>query len=616
MQTWDTRIKQLQKEYGLYFRDTTIEYKEHWLPEIEKIICQKILDIDKSKKLVWAIRGGGNHTERLLEAFKKCKVNLNIKYIIDHKKTKISSSDNFSYISPIDVQKHDINAIIISSHKYRKEMIDELKKSGFSGIIVNIYDLLEKEGIYLDSPYFFKADGRLNYVDIFFERVRYENEIDQLKKEEYLRRLISRYINIRDFVYARKYLKVYSKSFGNKLDTFSAEIENIISEVKYQLSLKQTNDILLFWVDQLQFKDLKEMAYLSDFAEKNISFENSYTQNLQTSTTFKTMFSGKDLLDDNAYLIDVITKDNSNVYAILQENSYDFKYIGWGKNNVYFDGISTYSLEKDNCIFSLNTWKMIIDLLDNNINTLYLSHSFEAHEHHYCGFVSDILFDITNSNYQQFETRYKECIAYIDKQLSFYLPFFQYNCSVIVMSDHGQELENVYKFDENMNTNCEPFKIGRWSENSLHTVMILKSPFLKPKKVNGLFSLVQFSEIITSVIKKQWLVKEKEYVKIQSMPFYDKEGIRKILKTSDYKYGFLAKGIITQNEKYLLYADGHEEYYLHQEEEKDLSKHSEYKNRIKTLRELCGEVDMSLFKIDKYKDALILMEIADQKSIT
>lgn len=88
MQTWDTRIKQLQKEYGLYFRDTTIEYKEHWLPEIEKIICQKILNIDKSKKLVWAIRGGGNHTERLLEAFKRHDVNLSIKYIIDHKKKR------------------------------------------------------------------------------------------------------------------------------------------------------------------------------------------------------------------------------------------------------------------------------------------------------------------------------------------------------------------------------------------------------------------------------------------------------------------------------------------------------------------------------------------------
>lgn len=616
MRTWDNRILQLQKKHGLYFEDTTVEYRENWLPIIENIICKNIKIINENPNLVWAIRGGGSHTERLLETFQRHKINIGIKYIIDNKYQVTFSEKDSLHIFPQDVLKHTIDVIIISSYMYRQEMIDELKAMGYDGIIVNIYEILEKEGIYLDSPYFFNSDGRLFYVDIFYERIRFENTIDQIKKEEYLRRLISRYINIRDFVYTRKYLEVYSEFFGNNLDIFSAEIENVINEIKYQLSLKKTKDILLFWVDQLQYKDLKKMNYLSEVAEKNISFERSYTQNLQTSTTFKTMFSGRDLLDDKAYLIDVITKENSNVYKILQENSYDFKYIGWGKNNVYFEGISNYSLEKDNCILALNTWKMIMDLLDNNKNTMYLSHTFEAHEHHYCGFVTDILFDITKSNFQQFETRYNECIAYIDKQLSFYLPFFQYNCSVIVMSDHGQELENVYKFDENMNPKCEPFKIGRWSENSLHTVMILKTPFLRPRKVKGLFSLVQFSEIITSLIKRQWMVKEKEYVKIQSMPFYNMVGIRKILKTTDYKYGFLVKGIITQKEKYLLYADGHEEYYLNHEEENDLSKCSVYKDRIKELRKICGEVDMSLFKIDKYKNALTLLEISNYQSIT
>ncbi len=487
-------------------------------------------------------------------------------------------------------------------------MIEELRLQGYGDRIFDIYDYLADEEIFCDAAFWESVDPRLFYLKITSIRDKYENECNYTRKELLLRRLISCYLSIRDFYYAKYFLSEYEFTFGKDMNSCIVEIDQLIESIRQMLSKANNKHIVMFWLDQLRYRDVDRMPYLKKFSTDNISFENCYTQNLQTSTTFKMMFSSKDVLDGKAYDIETINENNSTVYNELINHGYDFKYIGWGKNNVYFDGISSYSLDKDNCILPLNIWKVIMDILDNEKNTFYLSHSFETHEHHFCGLMTKSLYDIWDATYEEFVYRYYECVDYIDKQLEFYLDWFGNNTSLIVMSDHGQELENVYLFDEDCNINHKKFKYGRWSEGSLHTVMCVKNLKLGCKRIQGMFSLVQFIEIVHSIIEQKWLVQEKEYVKLQSMPFYSEDGIRKIINAGDLKFAMLVKGVITRKAKYLKYAHGEEELYIDGDEDNNRLLEKKYKELATELRELTGEIDYSIFDNPKYSKAKDLLK--------
>ena len=490
-------------------------------------------------------------------------------------------------------------------------MRNELKCFSDSIEILDIYDYLALNGFFFDGEFYEKIDLRMFYLIINYYQTLYYSGTDDAELN--LRKLISCYLSIRDFVNAFRYIDEYCSRFDRRYDLLKQELYELLQILRKEINKKKQRHIIWLWLDQLRYKDLNNMVFLDEFGEKNIFFEQCYTQNLQTSTTFKMIFSGKDVLDEKAYMLDFIDKENSPLYKKICEYNYDFRYIGWGKNNVYFEDISNYSLEKDNCILPLNIWKTLIDILSNDGTSVYMSHSFESHEHHYCGVMSDGMYNVWEKSFAQFKERYVECINYIDQQLQFYIPYFNENWPIIIMSDHGQELENVYKFDENVNWGKEKYKNGRWSENSLHTVMIVKDNQLSDKKVKGLFSLVNFDEIIISILSREWKVKEKTHIKIQSMPFYSSDGLKKIEDVKDYKYAMLVKGVIFNGYKYLRYASGEEELYLNGNDEENLLIRECNNDLIKKCRELCGEIDFSIFDVPQYAAA---REILSKQKLT
>lgn len=604
----DDLISNLKEEYDLYFEDTELDYLNSSVEIIEALIRSTVIEKCSGKKVI--ICGAGKETERLLENL-EAYTNKNYFEIIGiaDKDTTRNEFMGFPICGWDEIVSRECDVLVISSFKYRNEMVREISELGVSCSVLDVYNELALNGFFFDAPYWHKQDLRLFYLKIWFIRRCYEEATDSHEKEVYLRKLISSYLNIRDFVYCYKYLDEYKKKYGNSLVEFEVKIRQIVTSVIKEINGGTNNHIITFWVDQLRYCDLGNMPFLNGFGKNNIIFERAYTQNLQTSTTFKMMFSGRDVIDEKAYEIDKINKDNSCVYKRLSEKGYDFKYIGWGKNNVYFDGISSYTLEKDNCILPLNIWKAISDIyLSNDTKPVfYLLHSFESHEHHYCGYMTEALYDIHNATFDEFETRYYECIKYIDDELHFYLPLFGSKYSLIVMSDHGQELENVYLFDEDNNFSNQKFKHGRWSENSLHTVMIVKSDYFGKMEVKSLFSLVQFDQLVDSLLENRWNVEKREYIKIQSMPFYALAGIEKIKKANDYKFGMLVKGIVKGELKYLIYADGTEEVYKVGDDSLNVIG-VVGEETLDELRKICGDIDYSIFDNPKYLNARKLLE--------
>jgi hypothetical protein len=113
---------------------------------------------------VIAIRGGGLHTIELLNALGK--TGERVQYIIDKNKDTKSMFYGFNVISPEERALYDIDAIIISSLRYRKEMIAELKQAGEKAEIIDIYDLLEKQGLSLDRGVYERRYSEEDFLDI------------------------------------------------------------------------------------------------------------------------------------------------------------------------------------------------------------------------------------------------------------------------------------------------------------------------------------------------------------------------------------------------------------------------------------------------------------------
>ena len=114
-------------------------------------------------------------------------------------------------------------------------------------------------------------------------------------------------------------------------------------------------------------------------------------------------------------------------------------------------------------------------------------------------------------------------------------------------------------------------------------------------------------EIILSIMSREWKVKEREYVKIQSMPFYSSDGLKKVESVRDYKFAMLVKGIIFNGYKYLRYASGEEELYFNGNDEDNIINKYRNDDVIKKCRTLCGEIDFTIFYIPKYSAARVFL---------
>ena len=130
------------KKHYLRIKD---EEDKKWL-----IISRIITEVVNSG--ITALRGGGVHTEKLLMLLDE-NVRKRIKYIIDYNKECNASYLGAQIILPCEVKKYEVDYIIISSFKYR-----EIWKKEFEGEVrlrvVDIYEELEKKGIFCDRDFF------------------------------------------------------------------------------------------------------------------------------------------------------------------------------------------------------------------------------------------------------------------------------------------------------------------------------------------------------------------------------------------------------------------------------------------------------------------------------
>ena len=173
-------------------------------------------------------------------------------------------------------------------------------------------------------------------------------------------------------------------------------------------------------------------------------------------------------------------------------------------------------------------------------------------------------------------------IAYLDKQLKWYSEFFPQNSLKIYMNDHG----------------------GNFPER-LHARLDINASWIKPRKVDGIFSYSDFHKLMNMLLNKDLNFLDSlflNHAKNQELPFYGK--LQNTI--SDYlpPIAFGYRAVIAKEAIYIKYGDGSEHYYRRN----IISRQRFSMKELEYLRSIVGNNFLDYEKEEKLKLAKHLFE--------
>ena len=504
---------------------------------------------------------------------------------------------------------HDIknsgNVVVIVSYYKRREIKSLLSVYGINA--VSIYDYLFTRGIQLEGNYYdifseeydgcFSEAKTINYKEIdmngifFYDRRCYEIAQDEAVAEMYLARMIFDCIYVKDFMLTRQYIEEYiAKKFtyAERYCQCLSEIEGLLEKIKTALAERNKDDVIIFWLDELEHGDDKEMPFLRSLSDNSIDFENAYTVTPYTHSTAKVLMTGRYTVDDKGY--QQIVDRNCSFIKQIENRGYSFKFYTFLRE--------VDRTVKGKCIYNGNghatlsemCWNVLCDLVDNSAPICSIIHEV-VHTH-----PPYISFGLTQSLYAYIEVPWRipdtnemkirqiqnvESCVYTDKVLKFYNEIIPSQTLKIFMSDHGHSV------------------LDRW-----HTIFRIVQKDIRTLKIKKIFSYINFEKLVLMLVDNKKEIDFDailtDYAYIQDIDVYNKKYLKIILNsnikllTKQFFLGY--KGIITETDQYIRYNDGSVQYMNRNASGKKLTKEREL-----YLSSLVSEYPKNLIEDNKFK---------------
>lgn len=490
---------------------------------------EKIID---PKTIIW---GGGIHSINLLKNTDIINL-LNIKYIVDKNEKLVGKKINgIEIISFERLKEIDFNTFFISSYEYRKEIKEEIEKKFLN---INIVDM-------------YRNNNKYNIITrLKLEDNENDNNID---KSEIVKDIIIAYLAIRDFYNAEKYINEYIKNRYNDyklLNEFLYKLKDLLKEMKYAVNKMNKSNIHFIIIDAIdKYAFDKYMINIKNKFENCIEYENAFCASTYTTESHLCMFVGENLFDKKIYLTKKVNKSNSRFISGLEKRGYSI--CG---NNIRENIRDCF----DNQIGDDNTNNPISKILWENLcyriesgngNKFIYSRAMEYH---------DLVFHSED-----------ETVKYIDEQLIYYMNFTNKNDYIVITSDHGGDSID-----------------GR--ERRIKIPFLIKTPDNITMSKKNLFSMKNIGDEILKILDNNYTEEKNEYIKVERTGIYNESlKIRySILNKERKKYIQAFRVIRTNCEKYIVFADGTEEFYLINDETKNLINDDTYLKEINKMRDL------------------------------
>ena len=358
------------------------------------------------------------------------------------------------------------------------------------------------------------------------------------------------------------------------------------------MKVQNQKDIILYWLDAVSYGDENGMPYLKEMKDKSVVFESAFTNIAYTSSTARAIFLGKRDIDDGVYDVSKFTEENSVVLRFLEKQGYEIKIISGGLSRYFPYSCRSKQFYMD--VFeavSMKLWDMLSNMLLEEKKTFYLVHALEAHS----PFLNS---KMDGSNNVSQEERCQTAELDLDRQLAFYDKFLGGEPLRIYMSDHG--------------------KAGG---QKFHVLFNIYQKKLHPRKIKGMFSLLDFHKVLEQIVAEGCITEEKltrEYVEIGNLDRYAKSEAESILKRRKVleERDFGCKGIIDKEYVYLRNTLGKEQ--LFRRDDMPLCDPllfydcDVYEPQfLEKYRELSGEYPKNMQTADKFKYSGYLYRLYD-----
>lgn len=479
--------------------------------------------------------------------------------------------------------------IIFATYLFREDILRELDT--FNGKVIDVYALLEKQGIKLRAPLNFYQFGLPMVLNYFY--LNYWEAQDERQKESTLHDLLQAALEYKDF---STIMKLYHDN-GGANGSYPVLIETwdksriLLEKIQAKIAARKQKDILAFWTDEISHSDLEYMPGLTARTNHGTFFSRTYTPAPWTHPVLKSIFEKLLPIDGFPKTQDIIRRETSTLIQYLEENDYEFRWISfpiWAMDPQYnIPQIKRYMST------SMIWWQGLQSLLKSPKPCFYIFHFIaESHEPMFAP-------DLVNVNYfrpvtctksrRAMEQR-KASLAYLDQCLMLYDQICETKIRIF-FSDHG-----YYWVDT-----------ASWAEERLHVYCLVLGNSIPTKKVEKYFSYIKFEELV------RWLIEPEKYelddaltdeAFSQDVDYYHETMVhaaKNLIKKGYPKNGIAFRCIRAQNYKYVLNALGEEHYYIIGEDGTETLMPLQDNALRAELQGKCGTYFIDIRKYDKFK---------------
>lgn len=516
----------------------------------------------------------GNHTKMLMADFvyelRK------VKYIIDNNLCN-TKGGGYVFINEDSIEDTKIDGIIISSYKYRNQIKAAIRKNNLKVKYLDIYDVLEQNGISLSAEYY----NASHPYEIYKEINRLKRQLAEYNNPQsacvIYESIIYILIYIKDFVTAKEYAEDFLQiQSSKKMRQIYDDLEQIYNMQLEGMGKISKRNVLMLCIDGLRRRDVLEglMPELWKYIGSMLWFENAYS--ISTSTyeslipaysenlDMRTKYYEKNLIqEEDCRFVKEAIKQDRNIYFYTDAISYI------DSSKIKIKGQAQTASEK--------LWDFLLDAVDEDNGLFYVHLLYESHfsypnpytETEIVAEGTSIFFDFLNKNkggaiMTDYNRQHEDSLKYLDHILA---PLInKLNINMVLYADHGNV---ILKPDMTLQEISYPMLT--FGKELLEVPLAIKSPVQKSGRVSSLVSLADINDIVISLMHaERYQIPDHAYVKAQRSEVYNPD-YKYIYKSLGFDKGMQAFEIFIFEDKYKLVVYRNKEIELYDADDERIS---------------------------------------------
>ena len=487
-----------------------------------------------------------------------------VHYIIDNYCTEQPES-GFEVIPETAIEEKGIDAVIISSYKYKDALKESLRIHHPRTVVLDIYKVLDQQGIHLRGEYYRYGHPYHHYHRIHELRTSLEN----METQESWRSLVQEFLDIKDFRLAGEAARHLAKFTKNKEDQAMAEeIEMLLMAERDAVRQLPKNHVVMICMDGMRRRDVcpEKMPQLSSVvAKKGRMFADAYAY---SSSTYESLIPAYSQNTDQRTRYFEKSSVDAAECPFFQEAAREHRSVHFYTDMAEYIESEEIQYQSSFETVTQKIWSFVKDASQEKKGLYYLHILYESHytfSNPYTRgtFLSEgtaMLFDYLEKLGGELRTDYvrqhDDALRYLDDTVA---PFLQeLPCRCVLFADHGNLV---------LSPGTELAAVNRneltCHEDWMQIPFVICAPEYGAGTDGRLLSLLEINDVVCSLLQgRHFDLPMPDYVKIGRSELYNPD-FRFLYQQMGEAQRLLAfEGFVfVSGEKIVVYSDGAVELY-------------------------------------------------------